>query len=83
MKAKLFINIRNVLDMGADFSGITVSDKAIEKALGGNCAMCEVLLTIINERIKWWMECDINKALYAKEIYDIFEYYYEEIIENE
>ena len=83
MKGKLFNNIRNLLDTGAEFSGITVSDKAIEKALGGNCAMCEALLAIINERIEWWIECDINKALYAREIYDIFEKYYEEIIENE
>jgi hypothetical protein len=83
MKDKLFKNLRNVLDIGAEFSGITVSDEAIEKALGGNGAMCEALLAIINERIEWWIECDINKALYAKEIYDKFESYYEEIIENE
>lgn len=84
MKDKLFKNLRNVFDMGADFSGITVSDEAIEKALRGNGTMCEVLLLIIYERIEWWMECDINKALYAKEIYDIFNSYYEtEITENE
>ena len=84
MKDKLFNNIRNLLDMGAEFSGITVSDEAIEKALGGNGAMCEALLAIINERIEWWIECDINKALYAKEIYDRFNSYYEtEITENE
>lgn len=83
MKDKLFKNLRNVLDMGAEFSGITVSDEAIERALGGNGTMCEVLLSIINERIEWWIECDINKALCAKEIYDILENYYEEIIENE
>lgn len=84
MKGKLFNNIRNLLDMGAEFSGIIVSDEAIEKALGGNGAMCEALLAIINERFEWWIECDINKALYAKEIYDRFNSYYEtEIEENE
>lgn len=76
-KDKLFKNLRNVLDMGAEFSGITVSDEAIKKALDGNGAMCEALLLIINERIEWWIECDINKALYAKEIYDRLESFYE------
>lgn len=84
MKDKLFKNLRNVFDMGAAFSGITVGDEAIYKALRGNVFMCEALLAIINERIEWWIECDINKALYAKEIYDIFNSYYEtEITENE
>lgn len=83
IKGKLFKKLRDLLDMGAEFSGITVSDKAIKKALDGNGAMCEALLAIINERIEWWIECDINKVLYAKEIYDILENYYEEIIENE
>ena len=77
IKGKLFKNLRDLLDMGADFSGITVSDKAIKKALDGNGAMCEALLAIINERIEWWIECDINKALYAKEIYDRLESFYE------
>lgn len=78
MKDKLFKNLRNVLDMGADFSGITVSDNAIKKALDGNGAMCEALLSIINERIERWKECDINKLLYAKEIYDRLEIFYDE-----
>lgn len=78
MKDKLFNNIRNLLDMGAKFSGITVSNEAIEKALDGNGAMYEALLSIINERIEYWLICDINKALYAKEIYDRLESYYNE-----
>lgn len=82
-KDKLFKNLRNVLDMGAEFSGITVSDEAIKKALGGNGAMCEALLVIINERIEWWIKCDINKALYAKEIYDRLESFYDEEWDNE
>lgn len=77
IKGKLFKNLRDLLDMGAAFSGITVSDEAIEKALGGNGDMCEALLAIINERIEWWILCDINKALYAKGIYDRFESFYD------
>jgi hypothetical protein len=75
-KEKLFINIKQVLEEGSKYSGISVSDNAIKKALNGNLDMCECLLSIINERIKWWLKCDINKALYAKEIYDLFENYY-------
>ena len=76
-KDKLFKNLRNVLDMGAKFSGITVSNEAIEKALDGNGAMCEALIAIINERIEYWIACDISKALYAKGIYDRLESFYD------
>ena len=84
MKDKLFKNLRNVFDMGAVFSGITVSDEAIKKALDGNGAMCEALIAIIKERIEWWKECDINKALYAQEFYVYFERFIKEIenVEN-
>jgi hypothetical protein len=77
IKGKLFKNLRDLLDMGAEFSGITVSDEAIKKALDGNGAMCEALLFIINERFEWWIKCDINKAIYAKEIYDRLENFYD------
>ena len=80
---KLFNSLREVFDMGAEFSGITVSDEAIKKALDGNGAMCEALLLIINERIERWIECDINKALYAKEIYDRLESFYDKECDNE
>lgn len=83
IKDKLFKNLRDLLDMCADFSGITVSNDAIEKALGGNGAMCEALLAIINERIEYWIACDINKSLYAKEIYDRLESFYDNEQYNE
>lgn len=87
MNDKLFKRIRIVLDMGEVFSGISVSDLtidlAIKRAKIGNSRLYKVLLEIIAERIEWWKECDINKALFAKETYDMLEKYYEEIIENE
>ena len=78
-KGKLFNNLRDLLDMGAEFSGITVSDESIKKALDGNGATCVALLAIINERIEWWKECDINKAMYAQEVYGNFERFIKEI----
>lgn len=82
-KEKLFTNIKQVLKEGSKYSGILVSDNAIKKALNGNLDMCEVLLSIIDERIKWWLKCDINKALYAKETYDLFENYYIMVAKND
>ena len=82
-KDKLFKNLRNVFDMGADFSGISVSDYAINiairRAKKGNFRLYKVLLEIIAERIEWWKECDINKAMYAQEVYGNFERFIKEI----
>lgn len=74
--------LRNVFDMGADFSGIIVSDEAIELAIKraekGNLRLCKVLLAIAEERIEWWKECDINKYWYAKEVYEHLEIFCKE-----
>ena len=79
--------LRNVFDMGANFSGIIVSDEAIELAIKraekGNIRLYKVLLEIIAERIEWWKECDINKAKYAQEVYGIFERFIKENGEND
>lgn len=77
-REKLFNDLRNVLNMGATYSGVAVSDKAINQALDGNCYIFKSLISIIAEHIKWWNECDINKAMYAQEVYGNFERFIKE-----
>jgi hypothetical protein len=75
--------LQNVFKMGEVFSGISVSDYAIDiaikRAKKGNFRLYKVLLEIIAERIEWWKDCDINKAKYAQEVYGNFERFIKEI----
>lgn len=84
---KMKFRLHGVFNMGEVFSGISVSDYAIDiaikRAKKGNFRLYKVLLEIIAERIEWWKECDINKAMYAQEVYKEFERYIKENCENE
>ena len=79
---KIEYHLQNVFKMGEVFSGISVSDYAIDVAIKrakkGNFRLYKVLLEIIAERIEWWKECDINKAMYAQEVYGNFERFIKE-----
>lgn len=85
---KMKYGLRNVFDIGEVFSGISVSDEAInvaiKKAEKGNMRLYKVLMEIVKERIEWWKECDINKYWFAKEVYEDLEMFYKEkVMENE
>lgn len=84
---KLKYRLHSVFNMGEVFSGISVSDYAIDMAIKrakkGNFCLYKVLLEIIAERIEWWKECDINKAIFAQEVYKEFERYIKENCDNE
>jgi hypothetical protein len=76
---RLKYGLRNVFDSGEVFSGISVSNEAINVAIDkGNMRLCKVLMEIAKERIEWWKECDINKYWYAKEVSEDLENFYKE-----
>ena len=80
---KVKYHLQNVFKIGEVFSGISVSDYAIDTAIKrakkGIFRLYKVLLEIIAERLEWWKECDINKAMDAQEVYENFERFIKEI----